>query len=189
MTYFLKNNPNRIINRLILIIGIVLFCPIYYFNYHLISRLLTPNQVTKLYTSFETDTFREIVTSIIERGLLNDLLNVYLLNILSAFGFMFMFFSITLIIARSINSESKFYKVAFLFPILSILIAVFDISTSLLFLYLIRNPSTISDLTTFFINGNYMLRIFLLCIEVFWTILLGAILLIRYIKNRTSDWM
>ncbi len=179
MINYLKNKPNRKLNRLILIIGIALFCPIYYFNYHLISSLLTQNQVNELYTSFETDIFRGIIASIIQRGQLNDLLNVYLLNILSACGFMFMFFSITLIIARSVNPKSKFYQVAFLFPILSILIAVLDISASLVFLIVIRNPSIISDLTTFFINGNYVLRILLLSIVAFWVVLLGAILLIK----------
>ena len=184
MLKYLENNPSKKLNRIFLIVGIIIFIPIYYLNYLTILKIFELNILTKLLTSFDTIFFKEIIHSIIQRGQLDDLFIVYLLNIVSTIGFALIFFSITLIIARSINTDSKIYKISFLHPLIIIVIALFDILPSIIFLILIKKPDIISDVTTYFINGSYIFRMILIYIEFLWIVLMGIFLIIKYIKRK-----
>jgi len=187
MFNYLENNPSKKLNRIFLIIGIIIFIPIYYLNYLTILKIFELNILTKLLTSFDTSYFKETIHSISQKGQLNNLFTVYLLNIVSTIGFALIFFSITLIIARSINKASKIFKISFIHPLIVIIIALFDILPSILFLILIKNPNIISDFTTYFINGSYIFRMILIYIEFLWIILMGIFLIIKYIKRKTYN--
>ena len=47
-----------------------------------------------------------------------------------------------------------------------------------------KNPNIISDFTTYFINGSYVFRMILIYIEFLWIILVGIVLIIKYIRKR-----
>lgn len=183
MNKYLINYPSNKINRLFLIFGAGIFLPLYYLNYQNTLKVFELDTLTKLMTSFDTIYFKAIIQSISQRGQLNDLFIIYSLNIASTIGFALLFFSITLFIARSINRDAKIYKVAFIHPHIILIIALFDILSSILFLMLIKNQNFISVFTTYFINSSYLLRMILLYIEFLWIILMGIYLSIKYIKN------
>jgi hypothetical protein len=187
MFKILENNPSKKLNRIFLIIGILVFIPIYYLNYLTIVKIFEINILTKLLTSFDTSYFKEIIHSISQRGKLNNLFIVYLLNIISTIGFALIFFPITLIIARSINKDSKIYKIAFIHPLIVLIIALFDILPSIVFLLLTKNLNIISGFTTYFINGSYIFRMILIYIVFLWIIIMGLFLIIKYIRKKTFN--
>ena len=187
MFNYLENNPSKKLNRLLLIIGIIIFIPIYYLNYQLILINFNLNILNELLTSFNTNNFKEVFHSISQKGQLNDLFVVYLLNIVSIIGFALIFFSITLIIARSINKDLKIYKLSYIPPLLVIVIALFDILPSIILLIIIKSPNIISDLTTYFISGSYILRMILIYIVFLWIIVMGIFLIMKYIRKRVFN--
>lgn len=183
----LENNPSKKLNRVLLIIGIIIFVPFYYLNYLTILKIFDLEVLTKLLTSFDTGYFKEIFQILVQKGQLNSLFNVYILNIISTTGFALMFFSLTLIIARSINRDAKIYKVSFLFPVVVIIIAVFDILPSIIFLLIIKNQNLVSDFTTFFIDGSYIFRLFLIYVIFLWVVIMGLFLPIKYFIKKANQ--
>jgi len=185
MFKYLENNPSKKLNRIFLIMGVIIFIPIYYLNYLSTLKIFELKILTKLLTSFDTGYFKEMIYSVGQRGQLDNLFTVYLLNIASTIGFALIFFSITLMIARSINRDSKIYKISFIHPVVVIIIALFDILPSILFLLLIKNPDIISDFTTYFIDGSYIFRMILIYIEFLWIVSMGIFLIIKYLKRKS----
>lgn len=187
MLKYLENKPSKRMNRLFLIIGIIIFIPVYYLNYLTSTKIFEPDVLTKLLTSFDTDYFKEVFFSVSQRGQLNDLFTVYLLNIVSVIGFALIFFALTIIIARSITKDSKLSKISFIFPVIVMIIALLDILPSITFLILTKKPDVIADFTTYFINGSYVLRMVLIYIVFLWILFAGLFFLIKYIKRRMDN--
>lgn len=186
MINYLSKHPSKILNRIFLIGGLLVLCPLYTLNLFLVNQVFNTETLTRLLTSFNTHIFREIILSVSQNGQLDNLFLVYIVNIITLIGFMFTFFSITIIIARSLNTNSRLYKIAFIFPILSIIIAVFDILPSIILLIVIKNMNHISDFTTYFINGSYIFRVLLLYIVFIWIIVMGIVLFVRNIRKRVQ---
>ncbi|MGC9363435.1 MAG: hypothetical protein ACP5FZ_02565 [Fidelibacterota bacterium] len=184
MLKYLENKPSKKMNRLFLIIGIIIFIPVYYLNYLTLSKILESDVLTKLLTSFDTDYFKEVISSIGQRGQLNDFFTVYLLNIVSVIGVALILFSLTLIIARSITKDSKLYKISFIFPVIVMIIALLDILPSITFLIVIKKPDLISDFTTCFIDGSYILRSIFIYLEFLWIIVMGVFLIVKNSKKK-----
>lgn len=187
MIDYLEHHPSKKLNRILLILGTIVFVPVYYVNYQATLKIFDLKVFTRFMTSFDTGYFREIVHAIGQRGQLDDLFTVYLRNIVSTIGFGLLFFAITLMIARSIDKDSKLYKISFLFPVIVIIIVLFDILPSIVFLLLAKNPDAVSNVTTFFINGSYIFRMILIYIVFLWMISMGIVLTIKYMKRKKSN--
>ena len=187
MIAFLQKVPSKKVNRILLVAGLVIFIPLYYLNYVLVTGIMDVSTLTTLLTSFDTRVFSGIITSIAQQGQLDTLFRVYLLNIGSIIGFTCILFSVTVMIARATLPGSRLHKAAFLFPPGAVLIGLLDILSSLVFLWLSRDPGIISDLTTYFTNGAYVARILLLYMELLWILVMGVYLVARAIRKRLKS--
>ncbi len=103
MIEYLKKNPPKIMNRILLITGIIIFIPVYYSNYQLIIKIIDLETLNTLLISFNSDIFYKIILTIKKQGNLETLFNIYVLNMISINGFSLFTFALTLIIARSIR--------------------------------------------------------------------------------------
>lgn len=184
MIKYLIKYPPKIMNRILLIIGIIIFTPVYCYNYYLISKIMNLDTLNKLLTSFNSSVFKDIILRISEQGDLETLFYIYLLNIISTVGFMLFSFSITLIVARTIKQSSRFYKISFIFPILVLIVALLDFIASILFLMISSTPNIISDFTTNTIDLCYVIRIIILYIVILWLLFIGIYLLISKIRKQ-----
>lgn len=187
MIKYFENHPSKKINCLLLIIGLIIFIPIYCVNYAATFKIFEPEVFTKLFTSFDTNYFKAILQSVDQKGQLNLLFKVYLLNIVSMTGFALSFFSLTIIIARSGRNDSKIYKLSFLFPVIVIIIALLDILSSIVILILIKNINFISDYTTYFINGAYISRIILCYVIFLWIIIMGILFIVKGFRKNNKQ--
>lgn len=78
-------------------------------------------------------------------------------------------------------------KISFILPVIVIIIALLDILPSITFLIVIQKPDVISDFTTCFIDGSYILRSIFIYLEFLWIISAGLFLLIKYSKRRMDN--
>lgn len=187
MIEYLKKYPPQIINRILLIAGILLFLPVYYSNYQLIVKIIDMETLNLLMISFDKNVFTEIILTINKQGNLDTLFNIYVSNIISTTGFGLFAFALTLIIARTFKPTSIFYKAAFLFPVLVLLIAFFDFLPSILFLIIAKDTSFISDFIVYTIDFCYVIRIIILYLVIIWIFFIGIYLIIRKIKDRKEE--
>ena len=140
-----------------------------------------------LLISFNSDIFYKFILTIKKQGNLETLFNIYVLNMISIIGFSLFTFALTLIIARTIKQTSVFYKTAFIFPILVILIVFFDFLPSILFLIITKDTSFISNLIVYTIDFCYIIRIILLYLETIWIFFTGIYLIINNIRERKNE--
>ena len=188
MIEYLKKYPTKIINRILLITGILIFIPVYYSNYQLILKIMDLETLNKLLISFNSDIFSDIILTMKQQGHLKTLFNIYVLNIISTTGFSLFAFALTLIIARTIKQTSIFYKVAFIFPILVILIAFFDFLPSIFFLIIAKDTNFISNFIVYTIDFCYVIRIIILYLEIIWIFFIGIYLIINKVRDRKKEY-
>ena len=184
MIEYFKERPSKIINRIMLITGVLIFIPVYYSNYQLILKIMDLETLNSLLISFNSNIFSEIILTLKQQGHLKTLFNIYILNIISTTGFSLSAFAITLIIAREIRQSSIFYKVAFIFPILVLLIAFFDFVPSILFLLITQEPNLISDFIVYTIDFCYVTRIIILYVEIIWIFFIVIYIIIDKVRER-----
>lgn len=75
-------------------------------------------------------------------------------------------------------------KISFIFPVIVMIIALLDILPSITFLIVIQKPDLISDFTTCFIDGSYILRSIFIYLEFLWIIVMGVFLIVKNSKKK-----
>jgi len=95
--------------------------------------------------------------------------NVFVLNIFSVTALTFGLFALSVIIARSFDETSKLNKLAYIFPIFPIVIALLDIIPSICILF--TNLAEFPKWLAFVVSGGYVIRVILLYILFIWIII------------------
>ena len=185
MINFLIRYPSKLTSRILLITGLIIFIPIYSYMLKLFSDMeINSQSFQNILISFDGNRFRDFCTQLDQQAHLQTFIYSYKLNILSVTGFMLAFCSVLLIIARNITTSSRLYKLAFVFPIIVLLITILDISSSAALLFASADLQNISDGNVFFFDASYIVRTILLYIIFIWII--GAIFyfIIRKIRKK-----
>jgi hypothetical protein len=184
MKNYLTNKPSKRITWILLVIGLVVFVPIYSYMLKLFKVMnIDSREFQHVMTWFNGDAYRDFSLHLEEGGHLQTFIWTYWLNILSVTGFMLGVFSITLLIARNIKA-AVLAKVAFVFPILPPIIAILDIFPSLLIISVGKDLPTISDSLVYIIDACYIVRIILVDLTLFWIVIAIIYLIIQQIRNK-----
>ena len=163
MKEYLRKHPSKTLNRIFLIVGFIVFIPVYSYILQLFPRMqLDPEEFSMVWMSFDKDMFIQLFKKLADAGHLAALALSFQLNILSVTGFCFAFFALTLIIARGIERSSKLSGPAFLFPGLVLLIAAADIISSIILLLYSGDFTGISEPAVIFTSFSYVFRSILL---------------------------
>ena len=184
---FLKHNPAKKLNRNILILGLLIFIPVYTYIFQLFGKMgIEASEVNLVWLSFDTRTFEAFFMQVQRLGQLETFIWTFSLNIISMTGFMFTFFALTLILARQLPESSRLSKSAYVFPIISVAIAVLDIIPTIVFLMATSDLPELSNAVVYTISGGYVARVILLYIVLLWILLTTAILFLGKLRNRKT---
>lgn len=183
MLTYLKDNPAKKLNRNILILGLLIFIPMYSYIVQLFGKMgIETSEFNRVWLSFDASAFEAFFTEVEEIGQLQTFIWTFNLNLISMTGFMLTFFSISLMLARQLPDTSRLAKSAFIFPIVAIAIAVLDIIPTLVFLMASSNIPTLSNMVIYTISGGYVTRVILIYILLLWMIVAGISLLISKVR-------
>ena len=184
MNEFFMNNPTKKLNRNILILGLLIFVPIYTYIVQLFGKMgIETSEFNSVWLSFDTSVFQAFFRKLVDLGQLQAFIWTFNLNLISMTGFMLTFFSLSLMLARQIPASSRLAKSAFVFPIVAIAIALLDIIPTLVFLVSSSSIPTLSNLVIYTISGGYVARVILLYILLIWMIVAGITLLVSKFRN------
>ena len=187
MIKYFKHHPSKLTTWLFFFIGLTVFIGVYSYMMRLYIEIgMSMDYFNTVWLSFNSEKFATFFKQIIEDDNLNKFLFVFKLNILSISAFMIAFYGLSLIIVRQIIPTSRVYKMAYLFPLFPIIIAIFDIIPSVLILALKSVYSNFPIWLSYIISGGYVVRVLLLYILLIWfisTIIWFAIRRIRKAKT------
>jgi len=136
-----------------------------------------------VWLSFDPQRFRTLINLVVHDGLESTFFNVFKLNILSISAFMLAFFSLSVLIARQIESASRLFKIAYIFPVFPALIAFFDIVPSALILSCTSSLTAFPSWLAYITSGGYVIRVLLLYLLSIWIILMLAWFTIRKLRK------
>ncbi|MBT3252973.1 MAG: hypothetical protein HN995_11985 [Candidatus Marinimicrobia bacterium] len=184
MLDYLKNNPARKLNRNILILGLLIFVPVYTYIVQLFGKMgIDTAEFNGVWLSFDASAFKIFFLKLEDLGQLQGFIWTFNLNLISMTGFMLTFFSLSLMLARQLPEGTRLAKYAFIFPIVAIAIAVLDIIPTLVFLLASSGIPDLSTLVIYTISGGYVTRVILLYILLLWMIIAGISLLVTKIRG------
>lgn len=171
-----------------LIAGIIIFAAVYTYILSLFNKMgIATAEFNQVWLSFDVATFETFLQKLQAEGHLRTFVWSFSLNVISMVGFLFTFFALTLMLARRIPEKSKLARIAYAFPVISILIGVLDIIPSLLFTMAASKLPEISPTLVNIISGGYVSRVILLYALMLWMIIAGINLFIAKVKDaRTS---
>lgn len=184
MNEIFKHTPEKKLNRNILILGLLIFVPIYSYILQLFGKMgIETAEFSRVWLSFDSSAFQVFFKQLQDMGQLQTFIWAFNLNLISMTGFMLTFFSFSLMLARQIPEGSRLAKSAFVFPLVAIAIALLDIIPTLVFLV---SASSIPDLSLnviYTISGGYVIRVIFLYILLIWMVVAGITLLVSKIRN------
>ncbi len=178
MKFLLEKFPAKVTNRVLLAVGLLIFCPVYYFNAQLTLKIVNTEAMKKLYMSFNSEDFLNTLSMISQQGNEKAFLLVFILNIISTIGFLLFTFSLSIIVIRAINDRKIIKALSRLSPKIVFIITALDLVSSVLFILILKNVNILSNLTVFIIDGAYILRVFLLYLLIIWFIFILIYLII-----------
>lgn len=184
MIEYFKHNPGKKLNRNILILGLLIFVPIYTYIVQLFGKMgIETTEFNTVWLSFDASAFEAFFKKLEDMGQLQTFIWTFNLNLISMTGFMLTFFSLSLMLARQIPEGSRLAKSAFIFPIVAIAIALLDIIPTLVFLISSASIPTLSNVVVYTISGGYVTRVILLYMLLIWMIVSGIALLVSKIRD------
>ncbi len=182
MIEYFKQSPSKLLTRIYLAVGFIVFVVIYSYMMNLFQEFyFSAEEYSAVWLSFDTEQFSGLIQGLIQSYQMVLFKNVFMLNIFSVTALTFGLFALSLIIARSIQETSKLYKFAYAFPVFPILIALLDIIPSILIL--ITSEATLTDFPAwlaYVVSGGYVIRMILLYILFIWFL----VALIRFIIQK-----
>lgn len=185
MIEFFKRYPSKFFTRLGLSLGLIVFIAIYSFLLNLFQGFdFSTGEFNTVWLSFDAEKFRDFIAPLLQSGKLEIFKNTFELNILSISAFMIAFYCLSLMIARSFEPTSKLYKIAYLFPLFPILIAIFDIVPSILIA--VASNETLANFPSwlaYVVSGGYVIRVLLLYILFIWFLFALIRFIIRKLKK------
>lgn len=188
MINYLEKYPSKGMTRLLLVIGLLIFIPVYYWLYQQVLTLNvnSNNLYLKALISFNMNDYKDLFSVLQQNNLLSTFRNIYLINLISITGFLVAFMSITIIIARSIKPASRLYKIGYIFVFIVFIQVIMDILFGLTFILMSYYPSIISNILVFINASNYYIRVFLLYCIILW-IIYSAInsIITKFLKKKS----
>ena len=183
----LKSKPSVLINRLLLLAGLLIFVPCYTYLLNLFTEMgIDTNEFNTVWLSFDQTTFIDFFQKIDQGGHLQTFIWTYQLNILSITGFILAFFALAIMVARRVPEDSCLYKSAFLFPILPIIVGVADILPSLMLLSTSDDLLNIAGWIVLAISGFYYFRVLVLYALLIWMAGVGIIRVYRKFRKNNE---
>lgn len=183
LEYF-KHSPEKKLNRNILILGLLIFIPVYSYIVQLFGKMgIETTEFNTVWISFDPLSFKTFFLGIMDSGQLETFLWSFNLNLISMTGFLLTFFSLSLMLARQLPDSSRLAKSAYIFPVVAIAIAILDIIPTLIFLMSSSSIPTLSNWVIYTISGGYAIRVILLYILLLWMIISGITLLVSKFRG------
>jgi len=183
MINYLKNNPAKKLNRNILILGLLIFIPMYTYIVQIFGKMgIDTSEFNQVWLSFDISAFETFFLKVQEMGQMQTFIWSFNLNLISMTGFMLSFFSLSLMLARQLPATSRLAKSAFVFPMVALAIAVLDIIPTLIFLMASSSIPTLSTGVIYAISGGYVTRVILLYMLLIWMIVAGISLLVSKVR-------
>jgi len=137
----------------------MIFIPVYTYILRLFTSLgIDTATFNSVWHSFDPTTFEDFFGKLIDQGSFGEFISSYKLNVLSMTGFMLLFFSISLMIARKIPNHSRMSRGAYAFPAIAIIIALLDIIPSILVVLVANNSPIIPGWVVLCISGGLVAR-------------------------------
>ncbi len=184
MKQYFKKNPAKKLNRNILILGLMIFLPIYAYIVQLFGQMgIVTSEFNRVWLSFDTSVFEAFFAKIEDMGQLESFVWTFNLNLISMTGFMLVFFSLNLMLARQLPDSSRLARPAFFFPIVAIAIGVLDIIPTLVFLMASSSIPQLSNMVVYTISGGYVTRVILLYILLLWMVIASISLMVSKIRD------
>lgn len=187
MLEIFADKPTKGWTRILLVLGLMIFIPVYTYIFRLFTSLgIDTTTFNSVWLSFDPTAFEDFFGKLLDQGSYGEFISSYKLNVLSMTGFMLLFFSIALIIARKIPDHSRMSRGAYAFPVVAIIIALLDIIPSILLVLVANNTPTIPGWVVLCISGGYVVRVILLYALLLWMLITGGFLLIA--RFRVNDY-
>lgn len=184
MKELLKHTPDRKLTRSILVLGLMIFIPVYSYIVRLFGQMGIETSVfNEVWISFDAKAFETFFRNISDRGQLETFVWTFNLNLISMTGFMLLFFALSLMVARQIPETSRLAKTAFSFPWIALGIGVLDIIPTIVFLFAASSIPNLSNGVVNIISGGYMIRVILLYGLLLWMIISGVVIFKSRIKK------
>jgi len=185
MIEYFKKSPSKLLTRIYLVIGLIVFVAIYTYMMKLFQGFVfTTEEYSKVWLSFDVEQYHGLIQSVIQVDQMSMFRNVFVLNIFSVTALTFGLFALSVIIARSFDETSKLYKIAYVFPLFPIIIALLDIIPSILIL--ITSEATLAEFPAwlaYIVSGGYVVRVILLYILFIWFIIALCRFVVRKLKK------
>jgi len=184
MIEYLNNNLSKKLTREILILGLMIFIPVYAYIYRMFSTMgIDTSDFNLVWLSFDGPSFEAFFLKVELLGQLETFIWTFNLNILSMTGFMLTFFSLTLMLARQQSETSRLYRFAYIFPFIAVAVALLDIIPSLVFLMATSEIPQLSQTVIYTISGCYVVRVILLYLVLLWMIYAAVTILQRKFRD------
>ncbi len=188
MLEYLKDNPEKKLNRNTLILGLLIFVPIYTYIVQLFGKMgIETTEFNTVWLSFDASVFQAFLKKLEDMGQMQTFIWTFNLNLISMTGFMLTFFSLSLMLARQVPEDSRLAKSVFLFPVVAIAIALLDIIPTLVFLFASSSIPTLSNMVIYTISGGYVARVVLLYILLIWMIVAGITLIVSKVRSARTQ--
>lgn len=183
-----KSKPSVVINRYLLLVGLLIFVPCYSYLLNLFGKMgIETSEFNTIWLSFNQTTFTDFFQKLDQGGHLQAFIWSYKLNILSITGFTLTFFALALMVARRVSEKSRLYKSAFLFPILPIIVGVADILPSLVLLSASGDMFHIAGWKVMTISSLYYFRVLVLYAFIIWMAVVGITKLYSKVRGTTTS--
>ena len=170
MIEYFKQSPSKLLTRIYLIIGLVVFVAIYSYMMKLFQGFyFSTQEYSAVWLSFDAEQFRGLIQPLIQFDQIALFKNIFVLNIFSVSALTLALFALSLMIARSFEASSKMYKIAYAFPVFPILIALLDIIPSIFIIVI--SVSTLAEFPgwlAYVVSGGYVIRVILLYLLFIW---------------------
>jgi hypothetical protein len=160
--------PSKKTNRIFLIIGILIFFPLYFVNIQQTNKIITMELLFKMYTSFDLNEFVNIISLIKSQQHENSFSLVYFITIIAMIGFLLFSFSLSVIIIRMNINKKLPFSIGMFFLFITILITIIDIATSIIMIIILKNIISINIIVVYVIDAAYILRVIFLYLLILW---------------------
>lgn len=176
--------PSMQMTRWLLAMGLILFILVYSYMLSFFSEAgITTDEFNTVWLSFDVNQFKTFIEMLDQQGNLPSFLATFKWNILSISAFMVAFYSLALIIARNLSKDSRLSKIAPIFPLFAVGIALIDILSSLLIISAGSELGQLSVLMANTISGAYVARVIPLYILLIWFIVAGFTIIREKYRN------
>ena len=185
MIEFFKQSPSKLLTRINLAVGFIVFIVIYSYILKLFQEFyFSTQEYNTVWLSFDAEQFRGLIQALIKFDQIALFKNVFVLNIFSVSALTLALFALSLIIVRSFKTSSKMYNISYAFLVFPILIALLDIIPSIFIIVI--NVSTLAEFPgwlAYVVSGGYVIRVILLYILIIWFLFALTRFIIRKLKK------